>query len=223
MTLLPSFALRETYYGSSVEDGKIVGDNYLRSAREFQVDLGLPSFARIFASPKLFGVQLKHVIEPRASFKYVSGIGNDFSKLIRFDETELLSDTTEARVGIVNRIYAKRASGDVDEVLSWELFQKRFFDPTFGGAIVPGTRNVLVSSVDLSPFAFLDRPRGYSPINSTIRLTPQPGFGMEWRADYDPLRRGFTNSSVLADFHHSTYTISLGHSQVRCIVIQVPG
>lgn len=225
LTLLPSFSIRETYYGSSVQDGRIADDNYLRSAREFNVDLSLPSFARTFQGSHLLGkhLRLKHVIEPKASFRYVSGIGGDFSKLIRFDETELLSDTTEAEVGIVNRLYAKRANGNVDEVFSWELFQKRFFDPTFGGAIVPGTRNVLISSTDFTPFAFLDRPRNYSPVNSTVRLNPRPGFGMEWRADYDPLRGGITNSSVLADFHYSTYTVSLGHNQVRCIVLAIPG
>lgn len=223
LTLLPSFSIHETYYGSTMQDGKVAADNLLRSAREVNIDLSLPSFSRTFNSPHLFGKRLKHVIEPKASFRYVSGIGSDFSKLIRFDETELLSDTTEAELGIVNRIYAKRANGNVDEIFSWELVQKRFFDPTFGGAIVPGTRNVLVSSVDLTPFAFLDGPRNYSPVNSTIRIDPRPGFGMEWRADYDPLRKGITNSSVLADFHYSTYTVSLGHNQVRCIVVQVPG
>lgn len=223
LTLLPSFSLRETYYGSNVQDGKIVGDNYLRSARQFQVDLDLPSFARTFRSPKFLGKRLKHVIEPRASFKYVTGIGSDFSKLIRFDETELMSDTTEAQLGIVNRIYAKRANGSVEEILSWEVFQKRFFDPTFGGAIVPGTRNVLISSVDLTPFAYLDRPRNYSPVNSTLRITPRSGFGLEWRADYDPLRGAITNSSIQADYHYSTLSGYVGHNQVRCVALEVPG
>jgi LPS-assembly protein len=222
-TLLPSFSLRETYYGSSVSDGKISGDNYTRSAREFNIDLSLPAFERVFNSPKAFGKKLKHVIEPRASFRYVTGIGSDFSKMIRFDETELMSDTTEAEIGIINRIYAKRADGNVDEVFSWQLFQRRYFDPTFGGAIVEGTRNVLLSSVELTPFAFLDRPRNYSPISSTVRVSPRGGYAVEWRADYDPLRHAFTNSNISGDAHFSNYTVSVGHSQVRCILLEVPG
>src|SRR6266566_2601390 len=106
-------------------------------------------------------------IEPRASFRNVSGV-TDFEKLIRFDETELLSNTSEVEISLVNRLYAKR-NGEVSEVLSWELWQRRYFDPTFGGAIVPGLRNVVLSSIELTPYAFLDGPRRYSPVVSVFR------------------------------------------------------
>ena len=43
----------------------------------------------------------------------------------------------------------------VREIVTWELAQKYFVDPTFGGALVPGRRNVFTSTVDLTGIAFL--------------------------------------------------------------------
>ncbi|HOK46416.1 MAG TPA: hypothetical protein PLK67_10815, partial [Bryobacteraceae bacterium] len=96
--------------GESVRDTRIVGQDVNRSAREFDVTLAPPSLARIFDG------RLKHVIEPRVSYRYVTGI-TDFHRYIRFDETELYSNTNEAELSITNRIFAKR-NGNVEEILS---------------------------------------------------------------------------------------------------------
>ena len=107
-----------------------------RFAREFSLDLILPSLARVFNKKTFLGDKLKHVIEPRASFTYVGGVEN-FNRIIRFDQTDLMNDTKEAEISLTNRLYAKRGD-DVTEILTWELFQRRYFDPTFGGALIPG-------------------------------------------------------------------------------------
>jgi len=74
-----------------------------------------PTFARVFKKEKLFSAtSLKHVIEPRASFRKRERRDPIFEKLIRFDETELLSDTTEVEISLTNRLYAKRG-GEVSE------------------------------------------------------------------------------------------------------------
>lgn len=211
--LIPSFAARGTYYGSSQQDGRVAGQNVVRTAREFGLDLRLPALERIYERPGWMGERFKHVIEPRAGFRYVSGV-TDFQRIIRFDETELLTNTKEAEISITNRIYTK-SGGVTRELLSWEVWQRRYFDPDFGGVIVAGERNVVASSADLTAFAFLDRPRHYSPVISTMRVMPQPGFGIEWRSDYDPLRKGVVNSSFSADARLSNYFFSLGHTHVR--------
>jgi LPS-assembly protein len=38
---------------------------------------------------------------------------------------------------------------------------------------------------------------------------------VDWRADYDPLRGGYTNSGVNADYRRPKWWVSLGHNQVR--------
>jgi LPS-assembly protein len=181
-----------------------------------------PSLARIFEkSPKwLKGGKMKHVIEPRATFRYVSGV-NDFSKIIRFDETELLTNTKELEVSLTNRLYLKRGTA-TQEILSWTVWQKRYFDPTFGGTIVEGQRNVNQSSADFSAFAYLDRPRNYSPVASNLRMQPIPGAGVEWRIDYDPLRGGVTNSSFTVDGRVNQWFVSAGHTQVDSNTVLSP-
>jgi len=52
---------------------------------------------------------VKHVIEPRATYRYVGGIGSDFDRVVRFDETDLLSDTNELEFSLANRLYASVA------------------------------------------------------------------------------------------------------------------
>lgn len=222
INIIPSFAVRETRWGSSRdESGQILGRDVNRFGKEFTVAIVPPSLARTYDGPGWMGDKVKHVIEPRLSFRHVSGIGSAFDDYIPLDETELYSNTTEAEASLTNRLYAKR--GDrVEEVLSWELWMRRYFDPDFGGAVSPGRRNAVTSALDLTPYTFLDRPRNYSPIVSVLRMSPIPGFGIEWRADYDTMRsKRITNSTISADARRGVYFISVGHSIVRSI--RIPG
>ncbi len=215
--LIPSFSIRETHYGSSLDsEHHFTGAGALRSSREFSTELILPSLARVYGGKK------KHVIEPRVYYRYVNGI-NDFGRYILFDETELLSNTNEVEFSLTNRIFTKRRDGRVEETLSWTIAHRRFFDPTFGGAIVEGRRNVLLSSATLTGYTFLDTARNYSPISSVLRARAFAGVSLEWRADYDPARGHMTNSSLTGDrrFKHNVY-LSVGHNQVRSNPILSP-
>jgi LPS-assembly protein len=217
--VLPSFSIRETHYGSSLNNGVISGDGVVRSARELSVDLVTPSFARVFnRPPKWLGDKLKHVIEPRAGFRYVRGI-DDFDSLVRFDDTELLNNTTEVDYSITQRFFVKRGTA-VQEVLSWQVWQRRFLEPTLGGAIVDGSRNVFRSQTQMTAYAFFDRERGYSPVVSSLRMMPIPGVSVDWRADYDPLRERIVNSSLVGSYRREGLVISAGHSQVRSLPSQ---
>lgn len=211
--LVPAFSVRGTHYGSSFQDGKVTGAGLWRQSRETTVELYLPSLEKIMKAPKWIGEKMKHVIETRAVFRHVDGV-QDFDKIVRFDVTELLTNTTELEVSVANRLYGKRKDGSVQEVVSWQVWQRRYFDPTFGGAVVTGRRNVLASTVDVTAFAFLDGPRNYSPMVSALRFQPTR-FGIEWRTDYDPLRGQVVNSTFTADGRWSRYFVSAGHNQVR--------
>jgi LPS-assembly protein len=163
----------------------------------------------------LFADRLKHVIEPRITYRHVAGVP-DFDRVIRFDERDLLNNTSEAEVSLINRFFGKReASGEVRELLSVELWQRRYFDPDFGGALVSGSRNVFLSTVDLTPFAFADTPRRYSPLVSVLRVSPYHNYTVEWRNDYDQLRGKLVNSGVAADANWENFSLSLGHYAVR--------
>lgn len=218
--LIPSFSLRETYYGSSVQNGAITGTDVLRSSREISVDLVFPSLARVFQAPKWAGVdKIKHVIEPRARYRYITGI-DDFEKIIRFDQTDILANTNQVDLTLINRLYTKSKDGQVNEVVTWELSQSRYFDPTFGGAVVPGQRNVVQSSAELTGYAFLDGPRNYSPVVSALRVNYK--VDLEWRADFDPLHGSLMDSGFTASMGFSNYYFSVGHNQVHSVPVLSP-
>ncbi len=219
ISLVPSFTLHETYYGEGqtpyLDRYHTTGANLVRSARDFSMDLIFPSLARVFNKKTRFGDKLKHVIEPRVTYRYVTGVGSDFNRFIRFDETDLLSNTSELTLSLTNRIYAKRGNS-VDEIFTWELMQKRYFDPTFGGALVEGQRNVVASAADLTGYAFLVGPRSTSPIVSLLRASPFGGLGIQWQADYDPRRHGIVDSSFSMDYRWRKYFfVSAGHNEVH--------
>jgi LPS-assembly protein len=218
MHLVPSFGIQETSYGEAqtpyLDRYHVVGTNIVRSSRDFSLDLIFPSLARVFNKKTIFGDKLKHVIEPRATYRYVTGIGTDYTRFIRFDENDLASNTNELLLSIANRIYARRGDS-VEEIFSWEVFQKRYFDPTFGGALVPGQRNVIAPTADLTAYAFLVGPRSSSPVVSMMSISPIPGLAVRWQTDYDPRLGRIVDSSFAMDYRHAKYFVSAGNNMVN--------
>ncbi|HZI19906.1 MAG TPA: LPS assembly protein LptD [Pyrinomonadaceae bacterium] len=80
------------------------------------------------------------------------------------------------------------------EFLSVTLRQKYFFDPTFGGALVPGRRNQFYPLTTFSGFTYGGVPRRLSPLNIEARLrrptTAQSELFADVRTDIDTLGVG---------------------------------
>ena len=227
--LIPSLGVRETFYDSSLDfpaaaapggsDSPVLGRNLLRSSRDVTVDVLLTPLERVFDAPAWMGDKVKHVVEPRITYKYVTGVEN-FDQIIRFDEADLLTDTNQVEFSLTNRLLAKDKNGTVTDFITWQLFYDRYLDPTFGGAVVAGQKNVIESSIDLTGYAFLDGPRHQSPVVSALRL--QSRVGLEWRADYDPARQRLADSSVTVDGRIHDYFWSIGHTDLSTSSVLAP-
>jgi LPS-assembly protein len=231
--------------------------NINRKSVQGALELRPPALARVFDREHI-GRKWKHVIEPRLTYTYNTGVEN-FSHILRFDERDILSNTNEVEYAIVHRLYTKRVSAEPEncgpegmpalivggapapshvpwehaqstgenpcqttpasrEIVTWELAQKYFLDPTFGGALVPGRRNVLTSTVDLTGIAFLTNARRLSPLISRFRVSVNSRSDLEWDADYD-FRAGRVNSSTaLFNHHFGLFTIGAGNA-----FLHVPG
>ncbi len=177
---------RTTYYADSLEGPETVINRALtRNDGEFVLDLRPPTFERVFGSPKS-KKKYKHTIEPEITYKDVSGI-NNFAQLIRFDSDATLTNTNEVDYSVTQRFYSKNDGDDQPtELVSWQLTQKRFFDPYFGGAIVSGQRNVFATLDEVSPFAYALGPRNSSPIVSDVNISPGGKYDTEQLLEYDP-------------------------------------
>jgi LPS-assembly protein len=185
-------ALRTTYYGDSLFPGSpqttpvLSGNSIVRNDGEFKIDFRLPTLERFFQRPKS-RKKFKHTIEPYFAYNYVTGI-NNFSQIIRFDAGSTLTNTNELEYGVTQRLFSKDGDDQPNELISWSVVQKHFFDPTFGGALIAGARNVFQTFDELSPFAFADGPRNWSPIVSDLKLSPRGPVDFEQILEYDTQR-----------------------------------
>ena len=74
---------------------------------------------------------------------------------------------------------------------------------------------MLLATAELTPYSFLVNPRSSSPIVSVLRASPVNGFGIDWRADYDPLRHALTDSTFSLDYRWKKYVFLAGHTLVH--------
>jgi LPS-assembly protein len=98
----------------------------------------------------------------------------------------------------------------VREVVTWELAQKYFLDPTFGGALIPGQRNVFTTTEELTGIAFLTQQRHLSPLVSRLRVETSARTDAEWDLDYDFQNNRINASTLLANYHIGQITIGGG-------------
>ena len=101
------------------------------------------------------------------------------------------------------------------EVLTWEIGQKYYFDPTFGHALVPGMRNVFASTADFTGIAFLNDLRRFSPIISRLRVETSPRTNTEWDLDYDLKTGRIMASTALVNYHYGLFTFGGGDAFLR--------
>ena len=191
LDVTPTFTLRSTYYGGQIQNGSFINQGFFRNTEELSVDIRPPTLERVWGSADS-GTKWKHVIEPEIVYSYVNGV-TDFSRIVRFDEDETLSNTNELEYGITQRLYRRKKDGTAEEFLSWKLAQKYFFNPTFGGALVTGQRNVFQTTDALTPFAFASQPYQFSPIISDLRVEPGKHFDTQFIINFDP-RHGQLNA-----------------------------
>ncbi|HYM76598.1 MAG TPA: LPS assembly protein LptD [Candidatus Dormibacteraeota bacterium] len=244
----PALTLHETYYSQRFVGGQPRSDPTNRQALETSLEIRPPVLERIF-DKEFLGRKWKHVIEPRAVYRLVTGV-NDFANVVQFDERDILSNTHEVEYGFVTRLYAKRnpssvqecetpmtglAVGapapeqivpwervsslenqpcivrpDVKEVVTLEIAQKYFLDPTFGGAMVTGQRNVFSTTEELTGIAFLTEPRHLSPVVSRLRVATSSHTDTEWDLDYDFQLGRIDASTLLANYNWGRFTVGGG-------------
>lgn len=218
ISLTPSVGWRETFYSNRIDLNSPSGvgpRNLIRSALDFELEWNGPGLQKIFQTGEH---RFKHLIEPAVTYRYITGI-NEFSETIHFDEKDILSNTNELEYVLNNRFFARRQASDggttTAEFLSLSIGQKYFFDPTFGGALVSGRRNVFFPLNTLSAFAYLDNNRRVSPIMSRLRFTPAQRYTLDFRADYDPEVQRLRASSITSRVHVSGNFLDLTYYNTR--------
>jgi LPS-assembly protein len=265
--IVPSMAARETVYTRSRatavagQPPQQSGAATSRADFEFALAIRPPVLTRTFQPThltKFFGSEFRHTIEPELTYRLVDGVDN-FRNILRFDSTDVVSNTDEMEYGVTQRIFRRKAANpgknpdapcateaaadssgftsaapmandDIpqvpdtgaptgghcpsEELISWRLTQKYFFDQTFGSAIANGRRNIFTTTLDLSGVAFLTEPREISPLISRLRVRSSAHTDVEWDFDFDTGARKFNSSNLFIDVHQGNAFGALSYARL---------
>jgi LPS-assembly protein len=207
--------LRATYYSNSIDPVTrlILSRDLVRGYGEFELDVRPPALARNFRH-RDGSFFFRHVIEPYIIYRKIEGISN-FERIIRFDWTDAVADTNEIEFGLTNRFFTRRSTENVNpkaaqgtnrpriplssqpyEALTITVRGKYFFDPYFGGALVPGVRNQFYPINTFSGFSYGGVPRRFSPLNIEARYRPSQSLFADVRSDFDVQNGGLRALSM---------------------------
>jgi LPS-assembly protein len=135
------------------------------------------------------------------------------------DATEVLNAAGGADAGdpgqATNKIDQTPTVCGNREWISWRVAQKYFFDPSFGGAVVEGKRNIFGTTLDFSGIAFLTEPRNISPLVSRLRVRTSEKTDLEWDFDYDTGAKKFTANNIYADAHRHDFFAGVSFARLN--------
>jgi LPS-assembly protein len=245
-SFVPGIALRETFYsGSQIPDltgmnggtPTVSHDPLDRPDLEASVDVRPPALERDFTLSR-WNRELRHVIEPELRYSFVGGIGSKARNVLLFDSADVATDTNEAEYSLTQRFYLRplqqqpcsvlQKTGAFDndsqpcregprEWASWQIVQKFFIDPNFGGALIPDQRNVFDTTLDLSGVAFLTVPTNISPVISRLRFEAIDNLRLEWDMDYDPRLGRVSSDNLYSGYSWGRTTVGLGHALLNAV------
>jgi len=265
-SFVPDFAVRDTFYtGSQTPDltgvrggtPTISHDSLNRAAIEAGLDIRPPAVERDFTLGR-WNRQLRHVIEPELTYRFVGGIGARERNVVLVDTSDIATDTNEAGLSIMQRFYLRPTAAEpassacaaiqareaeqqtvapaeeqtvrqsdtlaaagcapkTREWASWQIAQKFYFDPNFGGALIPGRRNVFDTTLDLTGVAFLTGPRNFAPLISRLRFEAIDNLRVEWDLDFDPKNGRLESDNIFAGYSWGSTTVGIGHAMLNAV------
>jgi LPS-assembly protein len=240
-SFIPEAAFRDTFYTISENPSRISTNGGIptvshdplnREDLEASVDIRPPALERDFELP-FWNRELRHVIEPELTYRYVGGIGREARNVLQFDSADTVTDTNQAGFSLTQRFYLRplhpaacapedqhddgSCSAQPREWASWQLEQEFYIDPRFGGALISGRRNIFESALDLTGAAFLTSPRNISPLISRLRFDALQNLRIQWDLDYDPKRGQMDADNLFAGYSFGRTTVGVGHALLNAV------
>lgn len=238
-SLVPEGAIRATYYtisqvpdltGAHQYTPTISHDPENRVDAEFALDLRAPALERDFL---LRNRVMRHVIEPELTYRYVTGIGTQARNILLMDTTDVATDTNEVGFSLNQRLFLRprrprSCTGNIDaddksclaqprEWASWRITQNVFLNSNFGGAVIPGRRNVFESTLDMTAAAFLTDARNLAPVTSRLRFEAIDNLRIQWDLDYDPKLGQMNADNLFAGYRIGKTTVGVTHAMLNAV------
>ncbi len=178
---------RLTYYTNSTDEGQqtFLGQSFLRSYAQAGLSTVGPSFSRIYDVSIGPWDKIKHVIEPRVDYAYISNV-SDPARIPAFDTIDSTLGQNQIRYALVNRLLARRAGGPLgsaEEIASLEIAQTYAFQLP-QTLFLPSTGDVV--------------GRRSGPIEALLRVQQGGAFHLDARLQFDPVASQVTNTTLTA-------------------------
>ncbi|NWG00086.1 MAG: LPS-assembly protein LptD [Thermoanaerobaculaceae bacterium] len=176
LNLTPSVGARATYYTAQYSSNRttLVDEPITRTYGTAGLSVVGPSFSRIWTGQ---GVKVKHLLEPRLEYAYVSDPGA-VASIPLFDEKDSVLVTNRLRASLANRLFVKRGQGAGREVATFEITQEYSFSDllTFPRSGFEGSR------------------RG--PLGLWLRTSPTQGTTVDARAELDAVTKKLRSTAL---------------------------
>lgn len=185
---------RVTWYGDSVDTlgTRLAGSSVTRRTFQAGVEMTGPSFSRLFDA-SLFGAdRLKHVLEPRVDWDYVSDAG-DPRRIPLFDEVDLVSPAHTIRYALVQRLLGKTKQAPAREIASLEIGQTYYVR-------LPGEGTPAGASPNASR---------RSPIDFLLRVSGGTNLSLDGRLSWDHAAGQVTSASLTTVYASSDRSLRL--------------
>ena len=207
LNITPTIGARETYYTAqySSDDSHFVDDPVSRHYGTAVVDIVGPSFSRVWTEAN--GDKLKHLIEPRVEYTYISNPGGNLdnpasSPIPVFDERDSVLVTNEVTWTFGNYLLLKSGTAGSRQVASLEISQpyslsnpltaaRNIYDPVTGALT-----DTLPASQKL-------------PLDIWLRVSPLPTATIDSRADFDPVTHKLSTTSFTGGYTSGLNGINL--------------
>lgn len=189
LNLTPTLGARATYYTAryganrtTLEDEPIT-----RTYGTAGLSVVGPSFSRVWSGD---GFKLKHLIEPRLEYAYVSDPG-EVGSIPIFDEKDSVLVTNRLRATLANRLFVKRGERGSREVATLEITQEYSFSDllTFPRSGLEGSR--------------------YGPLSVWLRTSPAQGTTLDARAELDAVTNKLRGSALSAGMYVPAASVNL--------------
>ncbi len=175
LNLTPTVGARLTYYSSTYSQGALVPDPLTR--RYFTAGMAIvgPSFSRVWN--RVDGSRIKHLIEPRIVYSYVSNPG-DQTRIPIFDEKDSVLVTNQLQAILSNHVLVKTKEQGSREIAVVEISQNYSLSGplTFARPPLPASK--------------------HGPLSISARVLPLPQISIDARADFDAVTRKLSSTAL---------------------------
>jgi len=193
LSITPSVGARETWYSKRYTENRRAFEDEAIDRSYFKVGLDFvgPSFSRIFNLENDKGTRIKHLIEPRIEYHYLSDPGADALLIPVFDEVDSTIQNNRMKFTLSNRLYSKsNRSSSTQEVLSLDLFQEYSFDRPLS-------------------FGLGGKSSQRGPWGAALRVTPAQGMTFDARVSVDAISHHLRTTSLSATYYQSSFNTGL--------------